>query len=78
MKQRKIGYAIMEAENLQELSMKVQTMLAQGFMPNGGITIAGTLGLVGPQGPHYYQTMIAIEEIEVPDDQHQGLTLVKE
>jgi hypothetical protein len=44
---REIGYMIVSGGNPQELAMRVQTMLAQGFMPCGGVTAVGDPQLVG-------------------------------
>ena len=44
---REVGYMIVSGGNPQELAQRVQVMLAQGFMPSGGVTAVGDPQLVG-------------------------------
>ena len=63
---REIGYMIVSGANPQELAMRVQTMLAQGFMPSGGITAIGDPLIVGRF--ELLQPLMKIVDTEIVDE----------
>ena len=56
---------IVTAGNPQELAQRVQTMLAQGFMPSGGVTAVGDPRLVGQFT--LMQPLLKIVDTEIVD-----------
>jgi hypothetical protein len=68
--QRRVGYGIVTGGSPEELAMKVQTMLAQGFRPAGGVSSTGQVGVVGPGGFMLFQAMFF--EQEIPEEQGEG------
>lgn len=73
---RQIGYAIVNAQTVQELSTQVQGLIVQGFRPLGGLAISGKAGLVGPQGIMFYQSLFFEAIIEDAPAEDTGPKLV--
>lgn len=76
--QRRVAYAIIYADNPDELTQRVTEFMSKGFMPQGGPFATGSVGLVGPAGPRFYQAMMLVQEVEVSQEEgeRRGLAAV--
>lgn len=72
------AYGIVEGESPNELATRVTHFVGQGFVPIGGVSCTGTPGLVGSQGPRFFQAIWLEQQHEVSDEEakRHGLGLV--